>query len=230
MKDRVPGAPGQYKAVITADEQMKLSAEEPFIITLTRDDHPITEGTPYSKAAVLPDSLAASLCPGAEDPTPADAFAALHAKAVESQEHPGCYYRVVAGETEWINPPMLYGQEYRTTRRHNGKVVYTKLVDMGDLPWGTVSEPGYKWVDLGAEAEYILAWKASLSKETLADDDRTKIIVRYGIPYAKHGTQQVIADIYFRGRSAVLSTTGIMDHGEQANLQIEYTKEDWICK
>ncbi len=77
MKDRVPGAPGQYQAVLSAEALAKMQAGEPFTITLTRDDQPITEGTPYSKAAVLPDALAQLLCPDVEDPTPADALAAL---------------------------------------------------------------------------------------------------------------------------------------------------------
>lgn len=29
---------------------------------------------------------------------------------------------------EWVNPPMELGEEYRTTKRHNGQVVYTKLL------------------------------------------------------------------------------------------------------
>ena len=77
MTDRVPGAPGQYQAIITAAELAKLQSGEAFTITLTRDDQPITNGTPYSKAAVLPDELAAQICPEVEDPTPADALKAL---------------------------------------------------------------------------------------------------------------------------------------------------------
>lgn len=53
--------------------------------------------------------------------------------AVESEEHSGCYYRMVGGTKEWINPPSTIGVEYRTTERWNGKVVYTKLVDLGAL-------------------------------------------------------------------------------------------------
>lgn len=34
---------------------------------------------------------------------------------------------------EWVNPPMSFGVEYRTTERHNGKPVYTKLVNVGSL-------------------------------------------------------------------------------------------------
>lgn len=35
---------------------------------------------------------------------------------------------------EWVNPPMVPNEEYRTTKRHNNKVIYTKLVDFGALP------------------------------------------------------------------------------------------------
>lgn len=77
MKDRVSGKPGQYKAVITADELEKLQAGEQFVITLTRDDQATVIGTPYSKASVLPDSLAAVICPDITDPTLADALGSL---------------------------------------------------------------------------------------------------------------------------------------------------------
>lgn len=46
--------------------------------------------------------------------------------AVESQEYSGCYYRVVDGETEWLNPPMVLETEYCTTERYNGNPVYVQ--------------------------------------------------------------------------------------------------------
>lgn len=52
------------------------------------------------------------------------------APAIESEEYPGCYYRTVDGETEWINPPLVGNVEYRTTERYRGKAVYTKLLGM----------------------------------------------------------------------------------------------------
>ena len=52
---------------------------------------------------------------------------------VESTEYPGCYYRTVDGEAEWINPPMVDEVEYRTAKRHNGKPVYTKLITFPNL-------------------------------------------------------------------------------------------------
>ena len=44
---------------------------------------------------------------------------------------------------EWINPPMKLGVEYRTTERHNGKPVYTKLVDCGAMPNNTEKDVEY---------------------------------------------------------------------------------------
>lgn len=37
---------------------------------------------------------------------------------------------------EWENPPMILGEEYRTTERNNGDAVYTRLLDLGPLPPG----------------------------------------------------------------------------------------------
>jgi hypothetical protein len=85
MTDRIPGAPGRYSASLPNGELVKMQNGEPFAITLTRDDDPIVEGTPYSKASVLPDELAAALCPGLEDPDPKDAFAALSTDFVVAQ-------------------------------------------------------------------------------------------------------------------------------------------------
>lgn len=186
MQDRQPGAPGQYKATVTAAELQKLQAGEQFTITMVRDDQPIVEGTPYSKAAVLPDALAAIICPDALNPTPADAIAALlprngkaamtnhlpmggnkvtglgtptadgdavslgyangaYAPAMESKDHPGCYYRTVDGVTEWINPPMEAGVEYRTTERYQAKPVYARSVNFGMLPHTTTKTVSFSY-------------------------------------------------------------------------------------
>ena len=64
-------------------------------------------------------------------PTPADIAAA---PAAESDQYPGCYYRMVDGITEWLNPPLVSGVEYATTRRWNGRRVYAMLVDVGTMP------------------------------------------------------------------------------------------------
>lgn len=77
MTDRQTANPGQYKAVVSVAELTKMQNGEEFVLKLTRDDHPLTEGTPYNKESVLPDELAKVLCPDVIDPTPADALAAL---------------------------------------------------------------------------------------------------------------------------------------------------------
>ena len=46
--------------------------------------------------------------------------------------------RGIWGEWEWENPPMLLGEEYRTTERWNGKAVYSKAISFGELPNGTL--------------------------------------------------------------------------------------------
>lgn len=62
---------------------------------------------------------------------------AVAASTVESTDYPGCYYRTDSGVTEWVNPPMLVGVEYRTTERYQGKPVYTKSFNIGALPAGS---------------------------------------------------------------------------------------------
>lgn len=56
------------------------------------------------------------------------------APVIESVSHPGCYFRMVGGEREWINPPMVLGVEYRTTERLDKLVVYTKMTSFGEMP------------------------------------------------------------------------------------------------
>lgn len=74
-------------------------------------------------------------------PTPAQVGAY---PAKESTEHPGCYYRLYEGVTEWINPPLEIGVEYRTVRRYTGRPVYIKRMRFGNL-----ASSGYKYVEHG---------------------------------------------------------------------------------
>ena len=83
MTDRQPGAPGQYILTVDASVAQNILTGQPVTVTLTRDDQPLVEGTPYNKAAVLPDDLAAMVCPSVLDPTPADAFFGLLTKRTE---------------------------------------------------------------------------------------------------------------------------------------------------
>lgn len=49
----------------------------------------------------------------------------------ESKDYPGCFYRIVNGQEQWINPPMIPYKCYATTERYNGKVVW---VTVGEFP------------------------------------------------------------------------------------------------
>lgn len=65
----------------------------------------------------------------------------INGSTIESTEHPGCYYRTVNGETEWINPPMLPDVEYRTAERFSRKPVYIMYIsNFGSLPDNTAKQ------------------------------------------------------------------------------------------
>lgn len=77
----------------------------------------------------------------------------IEAKYVESTDHPGCYYRIVDGETEWLNPPNEFGVEYRLTERHRGEIVYMKTIYAASLPNNSTMSintgvPGYNVISL----------------------------------------------------------------------------------
>ena len=81
--------------------------------------------------------------------------------SVESEEHSGCYYRMVGGEKEWINPPMLMGVEYRTTERWNGKPVYTKVVEFGTLPNNETKTVA--WTPDSGTCDYVVGYSGTTS-------------------------------------------------------------------
>ena len=58
----------------------------------------------------------------------------LKSLSIESDEYPGCYYRVVDGNVEWINPPAEPGVEYRLTERFEDKTVFQSLINIASLP------------------------------------------------------------------------------------------------
>lgn len=62
------------------------------------------------------------------------AWKRIYPENTESTTYSGCYYRTVDGVAEWINPPMIPGEEYLTTERYKGKKVYTKLIECGNFP------------------------------------------------------------------------------------------------
>ncbi len=67
---------------------------------------------------------------------------------VESEEHPGCFYRMVDDEQEWLNPPLIAGVEYRTVERHDGNAVYARGVNLGSLADNGVSSVSFTRGDI----------------------------------------------------------------------------------
>lgn len=274
MTDRNPGAPGQNKAVVTQDEFRKLQAGEQFIITLTRDDQPIVDGTPYSKETVLPDELAQNICPDVLDPTPADAFRSLSSNGyggkspeivvtddsdgrqfeseadsflskmkdnsvkqaiisdkpfidenyyvstiykfsashavIDAVSYNGIHIRKLKQNGTWQpfeyeNPPMVIGNEYRTTERWQGKAVYTKLINFGQMPYNNISA-----VFHGATATKVIRCIGQRSKgETL--------------PFSYN---DITIGIYADNSKVWINTRGMTSSfSDTATAQIWYTKD-----
>ena len=67
---------------------------------------------------------------------------------------------------EWVTPPMKANTEYRTTKRANGKVVYTMLVDLKTLPSnGTDNESKNVFVTYCAEGSTsVVSLSATLTR------------------------------------------------------------------
>lgn len=74
-------------------------------------------------------------------------------KMIESPEYPGCYYRMNRGVKEWLNPPMMEDVEYPTTKRQDGKRVYTKLLKARSQAGSVALEDVERIVSVSAVAE-----------------------------------------------------------------------------
>ena len=141
----------------------------------------------------------------------------LTALGVEDNEHPGCFYRVINGKTEWLNPPMELGVEYRTTERWLGKVVYTKLFDYGTLP---TPEEGYKnvyfteYTDSNREGIQVHEISGRLG-ENDADSGSTSLTHFRAVEY-----------VYATGNRVTIKSSTDYTSGKTvyAYIQVKYTK------
>ena len=60
----------------------------------------------------------------------------------------------IPGPWEWVNPPLVTGEEYRTVARYRGNPVYEKLVNFGTLPNASKSTVSHGISDLN-ECFYV---------------------------------------------------------------------------
>ena len=125
--------------------------------------------------------------------------------AIESTDHPGCYYRMVGGETEWINPPVEIGEEYRTTERWNGYAVYTKLIDLGIVPVG--------------ERDHDIGFYSGLIRHYAVTNTNRSVLTTGEIV----GEWGVSVEIFQR-TIRVTGGEGIGNNNETLYLQVWYTK------
>ena len=129
--------------------------------------------------------------------------------ALLSTQYAGCYYRIVNGETEWINPPMESLAEYRTTERFDGKPVYTKLMDffVDSLEVASIDVP---------EANTIIRYAGYGSRNDY----------RFTLPYIQgyddDGIYTRIAVCSNNGKLVVTNNTG--QTGYTLTIQVWFTK------
>lgn len=128
---------------------------------------------------------------------------------VESQAHPGCYCRDVLGETEWLNPPMVEGIEYRTARRWGGLPVYVQRLLIESLP-----NDGTANIPLELPAEQILECRNAI---------RTDAGYLVQSPYFTASGSLLIKHL-FTGKNLQISTTSDY-RGAVANFTVYYVKE-----
>ncbi len=106
---------------------------------------------------------------------------------------------------ECVNPPLYKGIEYRTKERYDGKAVYTKLVDLGNLPNAT-----RKQVAHGASATKIIRCSGQMSNGI-------------SLPFHYDNTTNWI-EIY-AGGSDIVVLAGNDQSSRTATAQIWYLKD-----
>lgn len=122
---------------------------------------------------------------------------------IESSDNPGCYYKIVDGEKEWVNPPMVPSVEYRTTERWEGKAVWTVVANCKKLPNAAQTQTPH-----GFSTTKIIRYAGTTDEG-------------YALPYLSGGNYVDIAvtptTIYFTTSADYSSAT--------AYVQLWYTKD-----
>jgi hypothetical protein len=75
----------------------------------------------------------------------------------ESQTYPGCYYRRVGEEVEWLNPPVVDNRVHRTIKRYNGGVVYVARKFFDEYNSADLFSENRMQIDVGAAIGEIVS-------------------------------------------------------------------------
>lgn len=138
-----------------------------------------------------------------------------HFGELESADYPGCYYRMADGEQEWRNPPMVFGQSYRTTERFNGKPVYVGSVNIPKLVEDREDPVDYKdALVYGAEVFHV---SGTISSGGL---------VYIQIPYYYSDTQYCHVDVRWPENNEVVVAHGEDLVGHQCQLLFKFVKPE----
>lgn len=127
----------------------------------------------------------------------------------ESAEYPGCLCREVDGVTEWLNPPMVVGTEYRTIERSKGNVVYAKAINFGTLP-----DRDKKTVSTG------ISYSKLVSCTGYARHSEDKQFEHFPIL----STNAIIAQNYYENNSIIINTFGVGDGYKECVFYLKYIK------
>lgn len=136
----------------------------------------------------------------------------LKALFTESGPNPGCYYRIINGVNEWVNPPMQTGIEYRTTERWKGKPVYQRVFYVAALPHTSVLaiKSGVTWDEVISIAGYAI------------DSTMTK---RYSFPvYIESSTVPSAVITYVDKDGTIFVQTSSDMRAFQAYIILKYVK------
>lgn len=131
----------------------------------------------------------------------------------ESSQYPGCFYRIVDGRTEWLNPPHEVGIEYCTYERWQNKPVYQKMFYVAKLPASSTTP---LVVATGIPAGTVV------SIESFAFDTNIKSFYPFPLMKGVSGASCVVSHIRELGDVLIYSSSGMSDC--QAYITIKYIK------
>ena len=116
---------------------------------------------------------------------------------------------MVDGEKEWLNPPLVPGEEFRTTERYGEiYVVFTKYIAFGEIANNTTKTVGFS-TETKAQGIRVTA-KASRNATHIT------------LPVT--ASESSFASLYLSGQSVAITTLGSDWNGYVVGAVVHYIK------